>query len=409
MEIHTLPNILKGCAVVTKPFMFEKPLGMRDTLPMLYETKVSIRNKMSDEIKKWGYQFIETPALEYYETIGEASAILDQQLFKLLDSQGHTLVLRPDMTAPIARVAASKLLKQQIPLRLAYSANVYRAQQREGGRPAEFEQIGIECIGNKSISADAEMIALLADVLKAAGLKEFKISIGHIGFLQEFFLSILGTEERASRLRKFLYEKNYVGFREHVKSLPLSSIDKQRLIEFISLRGSEGTLSKAMELIEDGKGQDSLDELRELAVQLKEFGVEQYVNLDLTLVSHMSYYTGTLFEVYADQVGSPIGNGGRYDNLLEKFGWDASATGFAIRVDRLAEALGEPRQLVAPECILFSPERRAEALDFAKSKRAEGKRITIQDITVVQNVDAFTRTFSDVHLFVGNGGNGQDE
>ncbi|PJN91238.1 ATP phosphoribosyltransferase regulatory subunit, partial [Bacillus sp. mrc49] len=94
---------------MTKPFMFEKPLGMRDTLPVLYETKVKARNEMSDEIKKWGYQFIETPALEYHETIGEASAILDQQLFKLLDSEGHTLVLRPDMTAPIARVAASKL------------------------------------------------------------------------------------------------------------------------------------------------------------------------------------------------------------------------------------------------------------------------------------------------------------
>ncbi|GAA1381125.1 ATP phosphoribosyltransferase regulatory subunit [Peribacillus frigoritolerans] len=394
---------------MTKPFMFEKPLGMRDTLPVLYETKVSARNKMSDEIKKWGYQFIETPALEYYETIGEASAILDQQLFKLLDSQGHTLVLRPEMTAPIARVAASKLLKQQIPLRLAYSANVYRAQQREGGKPAEFEQIGIECIGNKSISADAEMIALLADALKAAGLQEFKISIGHIGFLQEFFLSILGTEERASILRKFLYEKNYVGYREHVKSLPLSSIDKQRLIEFTSLRGSEGTMGKALGLVENNKGQDSLAELKELSAQLKEFDVEQYVSFDLTLVSHMSYYTGTLFEVYAGQVGSPIGNGGRYDNLLEKFGWNASATGFAIRVDRLAEALGEPIQPVAPECILFSPERRLEAIGFAREKRSEGKSVTIQDITVVQNVDAFTRTFSEVHLFVGNGGNGKDE
>ena len=164
--------------------MFEKPLGMRDTLPELYETKAAVRNKMSDEIKKWGYQFIETPALEYYETIGEASAILDQQLFKLLDQQGHTLVLRPDMTTPIARVAASKLLNQRIPLRLAYSANVYRAQQREGGRPAEFEQMGIECIGNKSTSADAEMIALMADVLKAAGLEKFKITMGHIGFVQ---------------------------------------------------------------------------------------------------------------------------------------------------------------------------------------------------------------------------------
>ena len=112
---------------MTKLFMFEKPLGMRDTLPLLYEAKMSVRDKMLREINSWGYQLLETPALEYYETVGEASAILDQQLFKLLDQQGHTLVLRPDMTAPIARVAASKLLKNRIPLRLSYAANVYRA------------------------------------------------------------------------------------------------------------------------------------------------------------------------------------------------------------------------------------------------------------------------------------------
>lgn len=387
--------------------MFEKPLGMRDTLPVLYETKAAVRNKMSAEIKKWGYQFIETPALEYYETIGEESAILDQKLFKLLDKQGHTLVLRPDMTTPIARVAASKLLHKRIPLRLAYCANVYRAQQREGGRPAEFEQMGIECIGNQSVSADAEMIALLADALKAAGLQEFKIAIGHIGFLQELFLSILGNEERASVLRKFLYEKNYVGYREHVKSLNLSSIDKQRLIDFSSLRGGEVTLSNALNLLEGEAGRETLTELQELAALLKEFGVDQYVSYDFTLVSHMSYYTGMLFEVYAGQVGSPIGSGGRYDNLLEKFGWDASATGFAIRMDRLVQALGEPKQEMVSELVLFSPERRKEALDFAKAKRAEGKIVTIQDLNAVQDVDAFTKTFSEVHFFVGNGGSKQ--
>ena len=143
---------------MSRLFMFEKPLGMRDTLPELYETKHKTR-PIREEIKKWGYQFIETPALEYYETVGVASAILDQQLFKLLDQQGHTLVLRPDMTSPIARVAASKLLKEDMPIRLAYSANVYRSQQREGGRPAEFEQIGVECIGDPTISADSEGIA----------------------------------------------------------------------------------------------------------------------------------------------------------------------------------------------------------------------------------------------------------
>lgn len=130
--------------------MFEKPLGMRDTLPNLYMMKEEVRVTMANEMKRWGYQFIETPTLEYYETVGTASAILDTQLFKLLDHEGHTLVLRPDMTAPIARVAASKLLKEKLPQRLAYSANVFRAQQREGGRPAEFEQIGVECIGRSN-------------------------------------------------------------------------------------------------------------------------------------------------------------------------------------------------------------------------------------------------------------------
>lgn len=384
--------------------MFEKPLGMRDTLPMLFETKAAVRNTMSETIKNWGYQFIETPALEYYETIGEESAILDQKLFKLLDKQGHTLVLRPDMTTPIARVAASKLLHKRIPLRLAYSANVYRAQQREGGRPAEFEQIGIECIGNQSTSADAEMIAILVDTLQAAGLQAFKISIGHIGLLQELFLSILGNEERASVLRKFLYEKNYVGYREHVKSLTLSSIDKQRLIEFSSLRGREATLTKALALLEGGVGRETLAELEGLVAILKEFGVEQYVSFDLTLVSHMNYYTGMLFEVYSSQVGSPIGSGGRYDNLLKKFGWEASATGFGLRMDRLIQALGERQLEMTSELVLFSPEHRKEALDFAKTKRASGIPITLQDMNAVQNVDAFTKTFAEVHFFIGNGG-----
>lgn len=239
---------------LSRLFMFEKPLGMRDTLPDLYERKAAVRTSIQEEMKRWGYQFIETPALEYYETVGAASAILDQQLFKLLDQQGHTLVLRPDMTAPIARVAASRLLKDELPIRLAYSANVYRAQQREGGRPAEFEQIGVECIGDHTISADGEGMALMISALKEAGLRNFQLSAGHIGFVRDFFQQILGTEERVENLTRFLYEKNYVGYREHVKSLALSSIDKQRLLDFLKLRGGEEVIEIAYGLLENGTG-----------------------------------------------------------------------------------------------------------------------------------------------------------
>lgn len=389
-------------------FMFEKPLGMRDTLPELYEAKSQVRNAIGNEMKQWGYQFMETPALEYYETVGTASAILDQQLFKLLDSQGHTLVLRPDMTAPIARVAASKLLKEELPLRLAYSASVFRAQQREGGRPAEFEQIGVEMIADETVSADGEVIALMVSALKQANLENFQISVGHIGFVQELFLQILGTEERAQSLTKFLYEKNFVGYREHVKGLNLSSIDKQRLLDFLKLKGGEEILDFAHRLLENGKGREALLQLLQLWEVVVDYGEQEKLKFDLTLVSHMSYYTGILFEVYADQVGFPIGNGGRYNLLVEKFGKTTGATGFALRVDRLLEALGELKKAEPAHCILFSDERRKEAFQLARDKRGEGVKVVLQDINGVKNIDQFTEQYGEVTFLIGKAGRGNE-
>jgi len=380
--------------------MFEKPLGMRDTLPELYEKKYRVRTTMAETMKLWGYQFIETPALEYYETVGAASAIADQQLFKLLDKEGHTLVLRPDMTAPIARVAASKLLDEDLPVRLAYSANVFRAQQREGGRPAEFEQIGVECLNEATVSCDGEVIALLISSLKKAGLTEFQVSIGHVGFAQELFMQILGTNGRADALRKFLYEKNYVGYHEHVNSLQLSSIDKQRLLQLLQLRGGEEVIGSALDIIENDKGKQAIMELKELWDVIKDYGVEVFVKFDFTIVSHMSYYSGILFEAYAGNVGFPIGNGGRY-SLIEKFGKTASATGFAVRIDMLLEALGDLQLANTTHCIFFSQERRKEAFQLADEMHEQGKRIVLQDITGVKNLDAFTKRFAETTYLIG--------
>lgn len=388
--------------------MFEKPVGMRDTLPHIYETKRKVKEAAERAMRSWGYRFIETPALEYYETVGDASAILDRQLFKLLDQQGNTLVLRPDMTAPIARVAAAKLLKERVPLRLAYSASVYRAQQREGGRAAEFEQIGVEMIGDDTISADAEGIALLVSVMKEAGLERFQLSLGHIRFTDELFRQILGTEDRAEQLRRFLYEKNYVGYREHVKSLALSSIDKQRLLQFLNLSGGLDCLDEAVKLIEGTAGIEALDELKTVYSRLQEFGVDEYVTFDLPLVSHMSYYTGLVFEVYADGVGAPVGNGGRYNDLLEKFGRPAGATGFGLRVDFLLEALEQLEEEAGVHCVLFSNERRVEAIQEAQKRRAAGEDVLLQDVAGVEDVDTFTQTCKSVTFFVGKSTGGTE-
>lgn len=382
-------------------FMFEKPLGMVDTLPNLYEVKKKTREAMTSAIEQWGFQFIETPTLEYYETVGVQSAILDQQLFKLLDQQGHTLVLRPDMTAPIARVAASKLYNNSYPLRLAYSANVFRAQQREGGRPAEFEQVGVELIGDGTTSADAETIALMIETLKQAGLENFKIAIGHIGFGNALFKEVLGNQERADVLRRFLYEKNYVGYREHVKNLPLSSIDKERLLNLLKLRGDIEKVTVAQEMISTQEARNSLQEISQLWSALEAFQVTDYIKLDLNIVSHMSYYTGILFEVYADNVGFLIGNGGRYDHLFEKFNRAAPATGFGLHIDRIIEALNiEEEQNF--HCVIFSQERRTEAIAHTTELRASAKKVVMQDISGIKDVDAYTKQFEEVVYFIGS-------
>lgn len=391
---------------MSKPFMFEKPIGMRDTLPQLFETKTKIRNEIKSELELWGYQAIETPTLEYYDTVGIASAILDQQLFKLLDQRGNTLVLRPDMTAPIARLAASSLKDEQLPLRLTYDTNVFRAQHDEGGRPAEFEQIGIELIGDETSSADGEVIALMVAALRKAGLGHFKIAIGHVGYVNALLFDIVGNEERTDQLRRFLYEKNYVGYRQHVKNLSLSSIDKSRLLELLNLRGDFSKLEEASSLVTNGEGKKALAELEKLWDVLDSYGITDFVKLDLNLVMHMSYYTGAVFEAYSDNLGTPIASGGRYDELLLKFNRPAPATGFGIRLDLLVESLGATIDKKAVACIIYSNERRKDAIELAKEKRQAGIAVILQDIKGVKDVDQFSQGYDDVIYCIGKNGKG---
>lgn len=392
---------------MSKLFMFEKPLGMRDTLPELFELKRKLRNAIGLEVTRWGYEQIATPTLEFYETVGQSSAILDQQLFKLLDQEGNTLVLRPDMTAPIARIAASTLRSGQRPLRLTYDAPVFRAQQREGGRPAEFEQIGCELIGDGTSSADAEIIALMAASMKEAGLSGYQVAIGHIGFVNALLTEVLGNEERTAVFRRYLYEKNYVGFRKAVNDLPLSGIDKQRLTGLLKLKGTRDVLSDADTLVSSPEGKAALKELRDLVGILEQYGLSDQITLDLNLVMHMSYYTGVVFEAYSQGLGSPVGSGGRYDSLLDQFEHPEPATGFGLRLDRLTEALGTKTPEVSQDlCIVYSANRRKEALDTAVKERGNGRRVVMQDVAGVTDVDAFTEGFQDVVYVIGSQGNG---
>ena len=378
--------------------MFEKPLGMRDTFPQIYEKLEGVREIGRSLLRARGYEFIKTPTVEYYDTVGKASAIHDATLFKLVDSQGNTLVLRPDMTTPIARVATSKLLKEKIPQRLAYFENVFRAQQQEGGRPAEFEQMGIELIGDNSVYADAEVIMTAIELVQAYGIKSFKVTIGHAGVLSCILKDYTESTEQAEKLNELLVQRNYVGFEEAVLAFDLPKTKSDALLAFIE----EALSLKSIEDIEKYmRKNDALNYMQKLWQLLAQAGFEQYIAVDFTLSSHMNYYTGMLFEVFAAGSGFPLGNGGRYDGLLEQFGSNVGATGFGLRVDRLLEAM--PRQAVenVTALVLFEPQAYEQALKQATLLREQKRRVTMQSTVGLENVEAFKEQFQEVVYFSG--------
>lgn len=136
---------------MSKPKGFEKPAGVRDYLPRAVKKLRKIEHDVLHCMSRWGYQQMITPTLEYYDTVGVASSTSDQKLYKLLNNRGQALVLRSEMTAPVARVVSSLLKDEPLPLRLSYHANVFRAIEEEAGREAEFFQTGVELVGDDSL------------------------------------------------------------------------------------------------------------------------------------------------------------------------------------------------------------------------------------------------------------------
>jgi ATP phosphoribosyltransferase regulatory subunit len=388
---------------------FEKPLGMRDSFPLINEKKEKVRDIGRRFFQSRGFDFIKTPTVEYYETIGKASAIPDSSLFKLVDRQGETLVLRPDMTTPIVRVATSKLLKEQIPLRLAYFANVFRAQEHEGGRPAEFEQMGVELIGDDSVYADAEMIITASEFVQELGIDAYRLTVGHAGLLQSILTQLTQSKEQVKELRKLLVEKNMVGFEDTVRTFGLSDEDEQRFIEFIGQASNVQSIQQLRPFIDETNDSQvtMFTYLSDLSSLLENAGLSKMITYDLTLTSEMSYYTGMLFEVFASGSGFAIGNGGRYDGLLQEFNSDVGATGFGLRVDRLLEVMSTTTTRDPHTLIFFDSGNYVKAVDNAKKLRKQGIRATIQFAKSVEDQHAFQANFTDVVWLIEGVGNNE--
>ncbi|ULO07442.1 ATP phosphoribosyltransferase regulatory subunit [Paenibacillus sp. 19GGS1-52] len=382
---------------MSKPKGFEKPTGVRDYLPHAVAKLRKIENDVLHCMSRWGYRQIMTPTLEYYDTVGVASSTSDQKLYKLLNNRGQALVLRSEMTAPVARVVSSLLKDEPLPLRLSYHANVFRAIEAEAGREAEFFQTGVELVGDDSPEADAEVVALAISSLQAAGVESFKIAMGHVGFLNGLFQEALpGLPEAQEDLKSHLLSRDYVSFRESIRRLDLSAAQKNELNGLLRLRGGKEICGQALELSNHPLARTSIEHLCKVWEVLVSYGVSQHVLIDLTMIGDFSYYTGMTFEGYASELGFPVCSGGRYDNLLQQFGRPIPSTGFSLKTNRILDGVtGAIEAEDLPILIQYDIPRRKEGLQEAMRLRLEGHSVITRLATGPEDLKMVKRLTTD--------------
>lgn len=306
------------------------PEGTRDRLFAQCNNLRNAQRELTQLFQKSGYEEISTPEVEFYDLfLQSGNPIPQESMLKIVDRSGKLMVMRPDCTTPIARVAATKLKGSPLPQRLYYNETVFRSGAANRGGSSEIPQCGIELLGAGGIEADVEAVSMAVKALKAVCPKGFHIELGHAGLFRALAGEMEMSRAQVEEMRKLIEGKHFAALEEFLR--PYLSKPAYALLSRLSqLFGGEEVLEKAEELV---GSRVELSYLRELYEALKRAGCGEYIRFDLGLVHQIDYYTGVVFRGYARGAGAPVLSGGRYDNLLGAFGRPAPAIGFAVDVD----------------------------------------------------------------------------
>lgn len=359
------------------------PEGVRDQLPREAAHMRRLSDRLGDVFRSWGYREVVTPGLEYLETVtaGLGSLGRREDLYQLFDRKGRTLALRPDMTTPIARIAATKMAGEPLPLRLSYIAPVYRHRAQKAGSVSEIWQAGIELIGASGTAADGEVVALACAALAATGLDSFKIGLGHVDFVEGIFAAAGIDAAREEEMKDALVARDLVTFEKGVREAGVSAEKAELLIAMANFQGTYEQAVSRFANVGSARVDRALTELGTILSLLADLGMAGQVSLDLGLTRTFGYYTGVVFEGYAPGVGSPVLGGGRYDNLLADFGGRQPATGFALEMDRLLVALDRQGRLpdeAGLDAVVECPAGAvARAMACARELRSRGLRVEV--------------------------------
>jgi ATP phosphoribosyltransferase regulatory subunit len=309
---------------------FPIPPGTRDVLPDEMSELRALMDGLRGWIQQAGYGEVRTPTVEYEDVLRQGDAGSAGAGWRLFDQHGNLLVLRSDMTIPIARLVGTRFADHDGPLRLCYSGQAYRSVTRGSGQLTEFLQVGAELIGVPGVEGDAEIVSLALEGLSSCGLRRHTVGLGDGALYRSLLAAFELERDDADALMGSLMRRDLVGLEARVRTAGLANA----LFEVPGLRGGREVLDRA----EDAMGEvaaTALIELRGLYEELRERGFADQVILDLGLVHELGYYTGAVFELYDPAVGFAIGGGGRYDQLIGRFGRPRPACGMALDVQRV--------------------------------------------------------------------------
>jgi ATP phosphoribosyltransferase regulatory subunit len=316
------------------PVIHPIPSGTRDVLPDEMRELRQITESLRGVFDEAGYGEVYTPALEYESVLARGDMDEARPAYRVFDEAGEVLVLRSDMTVPIARVVATRYPNAEPPLRFCYFAHSYRGVRPQRGQPREFLQAGIELIGAPAPHGTAEVLSVICGALDALGLESYRVGLGDAGLYPSLLDGFGVTGEPRARLLAELTRGDFVGLETELRGLELADEEIDLMLRVPQMRGGPGVLE-----VTPGPVADVVAGLQGVHALLERSVADRVIfDLGLSLRS-LGYYTGAIFEIYDPAVGMPIGGGGRYDDLLGRFGADQPAVGFALGVDRLHLAL----------------------------------------------------------------------
>ncbi|MCM1155680.1 MAG: ATP phosphoribosyltransferase regulatory subunit [Roseburia sp.] len=316
------------------------PEGVRDIYGDEKEYKMEVERLIHEKFLSYGYRDIQTPTFEFFDVFSkEVGTTPSKELYKFFDKEGNTLVLRPDFTPSIARCAAKYFMDENVPIRFCYQGNTFTNTSNLQGKLKEVTQMGAELVGDASIEADAEMIALTIESLLHAGLRDFQVSVGNLQYFKGICAQAGLDEETELTLRELISGKNYFGAEDLLAHCSVDEKDREILLKTSDLFGSIDALKEAKSAVNNSRSKEAIERLERVYEALCEYGVEKYISFDLTMLSKYNYYTGIIFKAYTYGVGDAIVKGGRYDTLLGRFGKNAPAIGFMVAVDDLLLAM----------------------------------------------------------------------